>query len=180
MLLRIAPLEPATLPVLPHDVVWNDNAQVGDFVMATVPAQGGVGGYQAQNPIATAVMLLLASDMECPNSMLTLGLGGDRRGWPGDGFDVDAARGEAPLGSLFWAMRRTTLTPSVAAQFVAEAKRALAPLLKQQMCAAINVSIDTLDVPNGLLVLAIVLTGTDGRPVFAGQYRPLWNRAAGL
>jgi phage gp46-like protein len=180
MLLRIAPLEAASLPVLPPDVVWDGTAQLGDFVVATVPAQGGVGGYQAQNPIASAVMLLLASDMECPAAMLTLGLGGDRRGWPGDGFDIDTAHGEAPLGSLFWAMRRATLTPSVAAQFVAEAQRALAPLLAQQVCAAISVTIATLDAPNGLLVLAIVLSGTDGRPVFAGQYRPLWNRSAGL
>jgi phage gp46-like protein len=174
MFLRIAPLAPATLPVLAPDIVWDARNQVGDLAL------GAAGGFQAANPIGSAVTIILMTDARCPPAMLKVGLGGDRRGWPGDGFDVRTAQGEAPLGTYWWAMRREVLSPALAQQFLAEGLRALQVLKQQQLCASITGQVAQLDIADGLLALAYQLFGVDGRELFAGQYRPLWQRTGGV
>src|SRR5579884_1431994 len=121
--LTIAPLQEAGVEALAPDIVWNGMA--GDFAMAAGNADGGAGGFQAQAPVETAVLLCLFTDGEADPSQLTFEMGGDRRGWVGDGFDLDTGAGEAPIGSLFWLYRRHVLDDMTAAELEAEAQRAL-------------------------------------------------------
>lgn len=192
MRLDLSPLGPADIAVLPPDIVWTNPAglplparpgatvgTVGDFVLETDPAYNGVGGFQARNPIESAVIMLLFSDARCAVSQLKIGLNGDRRGWVGDGFDVDTDNGEAPLGSLLWLDRRAALTEVNPAMIAATAKTALQPLIVQQVCAQIAVSASFLNQALGIVTLDTVLTGRDGRQVYARKFGPLWARTQG-
>jgi phage gp46-like protein len=186
--LQLSPLTPAQLPVLPFDIVWGavvggqfesqtpERGFVGDFAVETAPTQQGVGGFQARNPIESAVIMLLFSDKRCAAAQLKLGLGGDRRGWPGDGFDVDTANGEAALGSLLWLDRRTVLNDRTAAQVAADAKAALQPLIVQQVCVEANTTATIISKALGNVRLGVQLVGRDGTEVYAGKFGPLWAR----
>ena len=179
MRLELSPLGPADVGVLPPDIVWLGGV-VGDFAIETDPTQNGVGGFQARNPIATAVWLLLFSDRRCAVSDLKLGLNGDRRGWPGDGFDVDTASGEAPLGSLLYLYRRSALVEMTPAEISAEAKSSLQPLIVQKVCVEINATTTIIDRTAGSVELDVQLVGRDGAEVFAGKFGPLWARVQGI
>ena len=104
---------------------------------------------------------------------------GDRRGWPGDGFDVDTANGEAPLGSFLWLLRRSTLNEVVFAALKAEAQRALSPLIDQDAVVSIEVG-GTMDKVAGRVELTIDVYGRRGRKVHAIKFDILWKRADGL
>src|SRR4051812_23188738 len=125
--LTITPLGEAGVELLAPDIVWQ-NGMVGDFALVeSPPADGAAGGLQAQHPIETAVLMCLYTDARCEVRELRFEMGGDRRGWPGDGFDIDTSAGEAPLGSKLWLYRRHQLTDITAAEIEAEARRALQP-----------------------------------------------------
>jgi phage gp46-like protein len=173
--LTITPLADAGVELLPPDIVWQ-NGTVGDFALVTSADQGPAGGLQGQHPIKTAVLMCLYTDARCEVRELKLGLGGDRRGWPGDGFDIDSASGEAPLGSKFWLYRRHELTDITAAQIEAEAQRALQPLLDQQVVVRIDTTTEV-DKAAGRISLGVNLYGRDGRKVYAAQFDPLWRTA---
>lgn len=178
MQLVISPLADAGIQVLAPDIVWNGTS--GDFAMAAGSADGGAlgsqaGGLQAQAPIATAVIMLLFSDAQADVSQLRFEHRGDRRGWPGDGFDIDTAAGEAPLGSLLWLFRRSTLSDLTASQVAAEAKRALQPLITQRLVNRINTRTE-IDKAAGQLRLGVDLYGRDGRKTYAAQYDVLWQK----
>lgn len=177
MQLTVTPLEDAGVAVLPPDIVWN--GFVGDFAISTKPADGGVGGLVARNPIETAVLLLLFTDAQADPTDLTFEQHGDRRGWVGDGFDVDTANGEAPLGSRLWLFRRSVLNAGTLQAIEDEARRALQPLIDQQVVVRIDVSGST-DPASNRLILAVNLYGRDGTKVYAARFDPLWKRADGL
>ncbi len=122
--------------------MWN--GRVGDFAVSTDPSQGGVGGLVAVNPIQTAILMLLFTDVRVDPTDLRYEMHGDRRGWVGDGFDVRADLGEAPLGSRLWLYRRSVLVTAVKkptlAAIEADALSALQPLVAQGAAAKITVS----------------------------------------
>jgi len=176
MQLTLTPLADAGVSVLPFDIVWN--GIVGDFAVSAGGADGAAGGLVAANPLRTAVLLLLFTDARADTASLRFEHRGDRRGWPGDGFDVDAANGEAPLGSLLWLFRRSALLDVTAAQIEAEAQRALQPLIRQGAVVKITASA-AVDKANGRVALSVNLYGRDGSQVYADKFDILWRRADG-
>lgn len=176
MQLTITPLAEAGVAVLPPDIVWN--GYVGDFAVSLRPQDGPVGGLVAANPLRTAVLILLFTDARAEAAQLRFEHGGDRRGWPGDGFDMDRAAGEAPLGSTLWLYRRHDLNDDTGRAMAAEAERALHPLIAQKAVARIDVGF-VVDKMAGAVRLSIALYGRDGRQSFAERFDYLWRQVDG-
>lgn len=191
MQLTITPLADAGVEILPPDVVWmkadgtpalsGEGGIYGDFALSTSSDQGPVGGFVARNPLQTAVVMLLFTDARAETNQITWADGGDRRGWVGDGFDIDVANGEAPLGSTLWLYRRRELTDGTAMQVKAEALRALQPLLAQGAVARIDVQATMVRTEaTGRIDLMIDIYGRDGTKTYAAKFDLLWKRADGL
>lgn len=176
MQLTLTPLADAGVAVLPPDIVWDGT--VGDFALSRGGDEGGAGGLRAANPLATAVVMLLFTDARAETYDLRAEHRGDRRGWVGDGFDVDIAQGEAPLGSLLWLFRRRELTDLTAMEIAAEAERALQPLIGQGAVAVIKTAA-TVNKVAGRIDLTVNLYGRDGAQAYATQFDMLWRRADG-
>ena len=176
MQLTLTPLADEGVSVLPFDIVWN--GFVGDFAVSAGGDDGPAGGLKAANPLRTAVILLLFSDARADPSALRFEHRGDRRGWPGDGFDVDTAGGEAPLGSWLWLYRRAALLDTTADEIAAEAERALQPLVRQGAVVRIDASA-VADKAAGRVNLTVSLYGRDGQMAFADKFDILWRRADG-
>ena len=171
-MLIITPLETAGVELLPPDIVWNGTA--GDFVLT-------VGTLQATDPIKTAVVMLLFSDARGTDEQMRRADETDKRGWVGDGFDVDRAAGETDLGSRLRFFRREALTDQLARDFQDEAARALQPLIVQGAVARLDVAAEAiLDPPGNLLVLTVNLYGRDGSLRYADRFDILWNDASAL
>ena len=189
MMLKITPLAEAGVDVLPPDVVWmkvdgtpagpGEPGVYGDFAISAAREDGPIGGFVARDPLRSAVLLLLFTDARAEVSQLRLEHAGDRRGWVGDGFDVDRAAGEEPLGSTLWLYRRRELTDWTAMEVEAEAERALKPLLRQGAVARIDVKAAA-DKTNSRITLAVDLYGRDDRKTYASKFDLLWKRADGL
>lgn len=176
MQLTLTPLADAGVSVLPFDIVWN--GIVGDFAISAGGDDGPAGGLVSANPLSTAVLLLLFSDARAGAVDLRFEHRADRRGWPGDGFDVDTAGGEAPLGSLLWLFRRSALLDITAAQVEAEAQRALRPLVRQGAVAKTTTSA-VCDKAAGRIALSVGLFARDGSQTYADKFDILWRRADG-
>jgi len=176
MQLTLTPLADAGVAVLPPDIVWN--GIVGDFALSAGGDEGGAGGLRAANPLATAVIMLLFTDARAETYDLRAEHRGDRRGWVGDGFDVDTAQGEAPLGSKLWIFRRHELTDLTGMEMAAEAERALQPLITQGAVVTIKTAA-TVNKAAGRIALRIALYGRDGREAYSDQFDLLWRRADG-
>lgn len=153
----------------PPDIGWSGT--VGDFI------EDPVFGLVTGNPIRSAILTLLYTNVACDPSELRFEHGGDRRGWAGDGFGIDPRRGEQPLGSTLWLLRRQKLNPVIARKAEVEAVRALQPLVRQQIATSVKASGAIADA-NDRLELAIDLTAKDGRPVFSDRFDILWKAVA--
>ena len=177
MQLTITPLADAGVEVLPPDIIWD--GAVGDFAISTRSADGGVGGLIARNPIQTAVLLLLFTDRQVDASDLRFDNQGDRRGWVGDGFDVDTANGEAPLGSRLWLYRRGVLVAKTFGEIEVEIQAALLPLITQGAAVQIDVAGEVLNA-GGQVRCAIDIYGRNRSKAYSARFDPLWKRADGL
>lgn len=150
----------------PPDIAWS--GFVGDFAPAPV------GGLRASDPIASAVIMLLFTDAACAPDELRFEHDGDRRGWVGDAFGVDEARGEQPLGSTLWLLRRSALTEAIARRAAEEAERALQPLVAQGIAARVAASARIAGAFDRL-ELTVDLIRRDGRPVFSDRFDLVWK-----
>lgn len=186
MLLTLTPLADAGVVALPPDLVWlkADGSRAGtgygvrgDFAVS-VSAADGPDGLEAKNPLQTGVIALLFTDVRVEGYEIDAGRAGDQRGWPGDGFDVDAAAGEQPLGSKLWLLRRMDLNDQTAMWAQAEAKRALKPLQMQGLCVKIEAKA-TPDYVKDTLWLAVALYGRDGAQIYASKFDLVWKLATG-
>lgn len=153
----------------PPDIAWAGMS--GDFV------EDPVFGLASGNPIRSAIIQLLFSHAACEPADLRFEHGGDRRGWAGDSFGVDLRRGEQPLGSTLWLLRRQKLDAKIARRAEVEAERALQPLIRQKIAASIGAA-GTIGGRGDKLDLAITLRARDGRPVFSDRFDVLWKAAA--
>lgn len=176
MQITLTPLADAGVEVLPPDIVWTGTS--GDFALSKGGESGPAGGLHAANPLATAVMMLLFSDARAETWELRQEHQGDRRGWVGDGFDVDVAAGEAPLGSKLWLYRRHELTDLTALEIAAEAERALQPLVRQGAVVTIKTAAEV-EKAEGRIRLKVNLYGRDGREAYADRFDVLWRRVDG-
>lgn len=181
MQLTVIPLGDDGVAVLPRDISWN--GVVGDFAVSTAPADGGVGGLMARDPLATAHLLLLFTDVRVsaddPRLARLGGSGVDRRGWVDDGFDVRTSAGEAPLGSKLWLYRRAVLVARTFGEIEAEIRVALQPLIVQGAVARIDVS-GTVEPARNLVRASIASYGRDNRQLYSASFDPLWRRTDGL
>ncbi len=111
MQLTLTPLADAGVSLLPFDIVWDGTRGISRSRAEATTAPPA--GFVSANPLGTAALLLLFTDGRADDQALRFEHRGDRRGWPGDGFDVDEAAGEAPLGSLLWrsAAPRSSTSP---------------------------------------------------------------------
>lgn len=176
MQLVLTPLADAGVALLPPDIVWD--GRVGDFAVSVSAAQGPVGGLQATNPLTTAILLSLFTDARVETGDLRIEHRGDRRGWPGDGFDVDTAAGEGPLGSCLWLFRRSVLLDATGMEVEAEAERALQPLVRQGAAASVKASA-SVDKAAGRVALSVAIYGRDGAQSYASKFDILWRRIDG-
>lgn len=170
-MLTITPLEQAGVALLPPDVVWA--ATSGDFAL------DGRVGLRAANPIQTAILLCLFTDARADADDLRQEHAGDARGWVGDGFDIDASRGETPLGSKLWLFRRHELTDATARLVEAEARRALNTLIRQKLAARIDLTAEA-QKAEGRIALSVTVIGSDGRTRAAERFDILWSQVRGL
>jgi phage gp46-like protein len=153
---------------------------VCDFAISNPSVEPlNVGGLQAVAELATAVYLLLFTDLYIPpdHPLAYLADGDNRGGW-GDGVDVRGDLGEVPLGSWLWLLERV---PLVAAGMPIEqwaqvfALAALAPLQDQGAVAQI-VADAVADVENERIVLTVQLYGGDGTIVFDRRFDLVWRQ----
>lgn len=172
MQLTLTPLADAGVLVLPPDVVFDGT--VGDFRLVASQADGPAGGLTGRDPLGTAVVLCLFSDGRASAEDLRTEHRGDRRGWPGDGFDIDVAAGEAPLGGLLWLFRRSSLTDLTGLEVEAAATTALQPLIAQGAVVAVRVQ-SRIDKAAGRLALGVGLYGRDGAERWAAQFDLIWQ-----
>lgn len=188
MQLTVAPLADLGAVTLPPDLVMLrlDGTRCApgeygvryDFAVATTPSEGGAGGLVARMPLATAVHMLMWTDAAPPPELLRrFGIRG-ARGWPGDGFDVQAAQGERQLGSWFWVYRRAELSTQVGLELEAEARRCLDPLVGQAAVARITAACDV-DLLHDRAVLDVGLHARDGTTLYARKFEPLWDLVRG-
>lgn len=176
MQLNLTPLADAGVEVLPPDILWDGIR--GDFALAAVPQDGASGGLVAANPLKSSVAMLLFTDGSAESYEINEAHGGDLRGWPGDGFDIDTGNGEAPLGSKLWLYRRAVLNEQTGFAIEAEAKRALQPLIAQGAVVRIETKSEA-DYENDRLFLTVSLYGRSGAEVYADKFDMLWRRADG-
>lgn len=166
-MLTITPLSRRDRTVLAPDVVIIDGT-TGDFVLDERT------GLRAENPIATAIVLCLLTDARASTDELRYEHAGDARGWPGDGFDIDASRGETELGSKLWLYRRHELTDETGRAVEDETRRSLQTLIRQGVAARIDVTA-TVQKAEGRIALDVVVVGRDGRNAASVRFDPLWK-----
>lgn len=176
MRLTLTPLADAGVEVLPPDIVWD--GRVGDFAVSAGGDDGPAGGLVAANPLRTAVLMLLFTDARAETEELRFEHAGDRRGWVGDGFDVDRTRGETALGSKLWLFRRHEMTDLTGLEMAAEVQRALQPLIDQGAAVRVE-ALPEVRKAEGMIAMAINLYGRDGRVSYAEKFDVLWKRADG-
>lgn len=159
------------------DSVWQPDQGFADWSIAEGDETGNRGGLRARASLATAVTLALFTDVRCPDSHpLRYLADGDQRGWWGDGIDVRADLGEAPLGSLLWLLERAPLTADIVERWAPQfAQDALAPLVKRQVCVRVEVEA----VANELrsrIELYVRLYGRDGTRIFDQRFDVVWQQ----
>ncbi len=161
-------------PFLLWDSTWNKAAAIADWALAgNAPLNSG--GLAATAALETAVVLCLFSDQAMPanHPLASYVRDCDPRGWWGDGVDVRADLGEAPLGSLLWMLWNMPL--NLAAQWAPPlAQQALAPLQTQGAVVEIDCSAEITSL-NGL-TLSVNLFGEKGALVYSGKFNLVWQQ----
>ena len=161
-------------PFLLWDSVWDQENFWADWVIPTTPAAGNAGGMQALHGINTAIVLCLFTNKR-RETYQGAGLGPDPQGWWGDAVDVDATQFERPMGSLLYLLRRSVLTPEVAAQAVTYAQDALQVLIDQGLFASFDIS-SVPDYRNGRLDLIVNGYSASGQLIYGQQFSDLWRQ----
>ena len=178
MQLTITPLAEAGVAVLPPDIVWK--GYVGDFAVSMREQNGSIGGLVAVNPLRSAVVMLLFTDVRADVSDLRFEHRGDRRGWPGDGFDLEPACGRGYRSArLLWIYRRRELTDDTGRAMASEAERALQPLIQQKAVARIAVGPSRSTSPEARSCSRSRSTAATGGRDIAERFDYLWRQVDG-
>jgi len=166
-------------PILTWDTVWDERTGYGDWAYAPASETYNPGGLQAEAALQTAVELCLFTDRFCPpdHPLAWLIENDDPRGWWGDGVDVRADLGEAPMGSLLWLLARAPATLPIAQWAQTMALESLQPLIGQQAVVRIDAQAELS--PPSRIDLAVQLYGRDGAQLFARRWDDLWREALG-
>lgn len=164
--------EPVTLyQGIAPDVVWD--GQKGDLAVAAPDDAANPAGLLANAPLYTAITLSLFSDAKIPPDPLDPA-NVDLRGWPGDGFDVQAQAGEAPLGSKFWEAYRYPVNAENARRIERAGREALQPLITQGILGSVEV-VATPRRAEGWFDIAYTLKSVAGTTLYSGPFAGLWQ-----
>ncbi|MCP4564069.1 MAG: hypothetical protein GY873_30085 [Bosea sp.] len=153
------------------DTVWD--GERGDMAVAPLSEPGNPLGFLARNPILTALVLALETDARGERDPLDP-YAYDVRGWPGDGFDLDKARGEAPLGSTVWLSWRHATDDENAQRVVDATLVALKPLQDQGVIGAVDCDAIA-DPAENRIRRTIRIARPDGTELYSGPFAGLWE-----
>lgn len=153
------------------DVIWD--GEFGDVAVAPLSDRSNAGGLVARDPLMTAFVLALESDARGPHDPLDP-TSYDLRGWPGDGFDVDASRGEAALGSTTWTAYRHPVDEDNARRVIEAGQVALKPLQDQGLIGDVLVTAEP-DPASNRITRAISIARPDGTLLYSGPFSGLWE-----
>ncbi len=153
------------------DILWD--GQAGDMAVAPLSDASNPAGLLARDPLKTALVLALECDARGPRDPLDPA-SYDVRGWPGDGFDVDVARGEASLGSTTWTAYRHPVDDENARRVVEAAQVALKPLQDQGVLGDVTVTAEA-DTAERRIRRTITIRRPDGTLLYTGPYAGLWE-----
>lgn len=168
----------AQQPMVLWDTIWDPAIGLGDWGLAGVSETLNRGGLRAQRALETAVILCLFTDRYCPPTHpLAQFADSDHRGWWGDGVDVRADLGEAPLGSLLWLLERSFIDPVATPRWaVSMALDALAPLAQQKSVVNVQAQAYVVAASPSRLDMAIQLYGRDGVKLYDRRFGDIWNQ----
>lgn len=153
------------------DILWD--GQRGDMALAPLSEPGNPAGLVARNPLLTGLVLSLETDARGPHDPLDPAAY-ELRGWPGDGFDVDVSKGEAPLGSTTWVSFRHPTDDDNARRVIEAAQIALKPLQDQGVIG--DVTVDAVADPAETRIRrTITIARPDGSILYSGPYAGLWE-----
>lgn len=176
MSIRIIPLEAAETPPLVPDIVWD--GRCGDYRRVGADEPGNPFGLQSRQQLATAVLVCLQTDRAVEPEALRDG--DEQRGWAGDVFDLDSGRGERPLGSRLWQLRRATLDETETPRFAEYACReALQTLIDQGAVARIDFASQVF-MDRNRFEFTVTLFGRDGRELYQQSFAILWDQLNGV
>ena len=171
--MRIIPLDADREPLLDPDLLWD--GLVGDLAITSLLDPVNPGGFRSEQALATAVLICLMTDVRVDATELPKGQ--TNRGWPGDAFDRE--RGETPLGSKLWLLRRRALTEGLEVVAQDYARQAMQTLINQGAAVRCDVTA-VANRPANRLDLNIVLFGRDGTQIFNRRFGVLWDQANGV
>lgn len=150
-----------------------------DFIGGGTPAFGvdplNQGGLRAISAMTTAVVLCLFTDRRCPSDhpLAKFIDPSDPRGWWGDGIDVRADLGEAPIGSLLWTLERSVVTDETVNWAQALAIDALQPMLGQM--SIVQVDAQAFGEPaSNRIDLAVQIYGRNATLMFDRRFDNIW------
>jgi phage gp46-like protein len=169
--MRIVPIGDPVRPNLSPDILFD--GVFGDFAPAEPGEARNRGGLRAKQQLQTAVVIALMTDARAEPEELRDG--DTNRGWPGDTFDLDAAAGEARIGSKLWLLRRSTVIAGVTDRLAETyALEALQPLIDQGAAAKATAEA-VADPARNRLDLDVELTDRAGTVLVARRFRLLWD-----
>ena len=172
-------LDPAADPSpASPDLVLDPRRDRLDFGLAGPGDRGNPMGLRARQTLATAFALQLLSDRRRDPDPTQRGQL-DLRGWPGDGFDVETARGEAPLGSTLWTRASYPADADNAEAIARSAEAAFEPLVRQSLIGRVEATATASPALNRI-ALAVRLEAPDGRVIYDGPYAGLWEALLGV
>lgn len=162
-------------PELLWNTEWSAAEGYGDWALAGSDEKLNVGGLAADEELETAVILCLFTDRYCPptHPLAKYIEANDPRGWWGDGIDVRADLGEAPLGSLLWLIERSVVTDDTARWAEMLAMDALAPMIGQRSIVKAVATAYPLPAQNRM-DLRIQLYGQDGATIYDRRFQNIW------
>ena len=153
------------------DVVWD--GQKGDLALAPPDNAANPAGLLADAPLYTAIVLCLFTDARIPPDPLDPAQV-DLRGWPGDGFDVQAEAGEAALGSTFWEAYRYPVNAENARRIEMAGRAALQPLVAQNILGSVAVAATPRRAENRFDI-TYTLKSVSGTILYSGPFAGLWQ-----
>jgi phage gp46-like protein len=167
-MIRIVSLDEPEIYVSP-DLVWD--GERGDLALNPSDHPTAPGDFKASAGLATQVLICLMTDARVEPSSLREG--DINKGWPGDGFDM--ARGETPLGSTLWQLRRSRISAVTPRDIEDRTRTALQTLIDQGLAARIDVTAATDPAANRATV-DVSIYGRAGAVRYQNRFALLWDQ----
>lgn len=171
---RIADVLDQSISAAPS-TVWSGSS--GDFAVSTPADPVSPAGLVADAPLLSAIALCFGTDAKGEPDPLDPSAV-DLRGWPGDGFDVDTAAGEAPLGNKLWMLFRLPVNDANARMAERYLTESFQPLITQKLLGSVVVR--ATPYPSQRRVdLVYTLKRVDGTTLYSGPWAGLWEGLRG-